>query len=434
MIIWGYRREQITHRAGCCLTELFADLFQFYFSLFVVFRIVVLALLCCAMARLIPQRDRHALLLFIICTIVILWPRMGAAQRMHMLQNIGLLLLLLEARRPQTSTPRRLRTISSFADQEQWDMRSNFRFEANELFRLRDALDLPRFRLHNRAVYVGEEALLVFLARIHIPGRWYKIRNEFGGSSSRLSEVFNMVVRYLYFRFCIPLLQNLRHWAPYFDVWCATIARKSEGAVDFVFGFLDGHFNTCCQPVLRDDGGQLAPDVLYSGYYKEHGLKYQHLTAPNGLTIHLPPPFVGSTHDQTMLTQSTLLTELAQIIAEKGRHYCMYADLIYSLSIYCMTGFRRTNPQTTPAQREWTRRLNGPRTSVEWCIGKVGTVCAATTDERQQKVGLQNLGMIYSTATLIANCHTCCYGSVCNQYFETFAPSLEEYLNLDEHP
>ena len=142
MIIWGYRREQITHRAGCCLTELFADLFQFYFSLFVVFRIVVLALLCCAMARLIPQRDRHALLLFIICTIVILWPRMGAAQRMHMLQNIGLLLLLLEARRPQTSTPRRLRTISSFADQEQWDMRSNFRFEANELFRLRDALDL----------------------------------------------------------------------------------------------------------------------------------------------------------------------------------------------------------------------------------------------------------------------------------------------------
>ena len=52
--------------------------------------------------------------------------------------------------------------------------------------------------------------------------------------------------------------------------------------------------------------------------------------------------------------------------------------------------------------------MNRPRTSVEWIIGKVGMTCALTTDAQQQKVGLQNLGMIYSVATLVTNLHTCC--------------------------
>ena len=159
-------------------------------------------------------------------------------------------------------------------------------------------------------------------------------------------------------------------------------------------------------------------------------MKYQHLTAPDGLCIHLAPPFVGSKHDATMLDESGLLDELRDVIAHLGKHYCMYADAIYSLSIYCLTGYRRSNPNTTAAQREWTRIMNAPRTSVVWIIGKVGTTSALTTDGRQQKLMLQNLGMIYSVATLVTNCHTCCYGGVTSQYFETVPPELEAYMAL----
>ena len=170
--------------------------------------------------------------------------------------------------------------------------------------------------------------------------------------------------------------------------------------------------------------------MLYSGYYRDHGLKHQFLSSPDGLIINLPPPFVGSTHDSTMLDESGLVGELRAAIQYHGRHFAMYADQVYALSEYCITGFRRRDPHVTQAQKDWTALLNRPRTSVEWTIGKLASTCALTTDNKQQKVQLQNLGMVFSVAALITNCHTCCYGGVPNQYFDTVAPELEDYMDV----
>jgi hypothetical protein len=214
-------------------------------------------------ARLVAQKDRYLYLLLIAVQIVFAPDDMGDEEHDDTLTFVLIILWLLELRKKHPSTARRFRTIASFADV---DCKSMFRFDKDHLFRLNGCLRLPKFRLQNRAIFVGVEALLIVLHRLHAPGRWRSVVVEFGSSTGKLSELFNLVIDHVYGTFCVPLMQDLTRYACKFEGWASVIRRKTAGAVDFVFTFLDGKFNSCCKPKIA------LPDVLYSGYYRDHGL------------------------------------------------------------------------------------------------------------------------------------------------------------------
>ena len=73
--------------------------------------------------------------------------------------------------------------------------------------------------------------------------------------------------------------------------------------------------------------------VLYrEGHKKIHAIRFQSVTAPNGLIANLYGPVEGKRHDRSMLGMSGLLNQLQQY-SHKGKRdiLCTYADPAYPL-------------------------------------------------------------------------------------------------------
>ncbi|KAK3234002.1 hypothetical protein CYMTET_25147 [Cymbomonas tetramitiformis] len=111
-----------------------------------------------------------------------------------------------------------------------------------------------------------------------------------------------------------------------------------------------------------------------------------------------------------------------------GVHFVIYGDPAYPLHPYLVTGFK--GGAIGAAAREFNTAMNGPRTSVEWGFGKVMTYLGYLDMKSQQKLLLMPLGKFYHVACIIANCHTCCEGSVTGRYFNSQPPTLEAYLDI----
>ena len=112
------------------------------------------------MTRAIAQKNQHLWHVYILVQLAVATPTMTPALILNLCARCVAILHMLELRKPGTYKPRQLRTIASFVDDPEFDTKDNFRFDAPDLFRLRNVLDLPRFKLQNGAVYVGEEVML----------------------------------------------------------------------------------------------------------------------------------------------------------------------------------------------------------------------------------------------------------------------------------
>jgi hypothetical protein len=67
---------------------------------------------------------------------------------------------------------------------------------------------------------------------------------------------------------------------------------------------------------------------MFSGHKWFHGLKYQSITAPNGLIVGLFGPIVGSRNDCELLRQSGV-TALFHLLNFAGVTYRLYGDGAY---------------------------------------------------------------------------------------------------------
>jgi hypothetical protein len=119
------------------------------------------------MTRAIAQKNQHLWHVYILVQLAVATPTMTPALILNLCARCVAILHMLELRKPGTYKPRQLRTIASFVDDPEFDTKDNFRFDAPDLFRLRNVLDLPRFKLQNGAVYVGEEVMLIVLIMHH---------------------------------------------------------------------------------------------------------------------------------------------------------------------------------------------------------------------------------------------------------------------------
>lgn len=130
------------------------------------------------------------------------------------------------------------------------------------------------------------------------------------------------------------------------------------------------------------------------------------MVAPNGMVCHLFGPLEGRRHDAFMLRESRLLEELEQTMNKaNGDPYVIYGDPAYPVRRHILAPFR--GAQLTPAEQSFDEAMSAVRTSVEWGYGKIIKYFAF----------LQPVGKLYIVAALLANCHTCLYGSQTGQFF-----------------
>ena len=107
--------------------------------------------------------------------------------------------------------------------------------------------------------------------------------------------------------------------------------------------------------------------------------------------------------------------------------YVVYGDPAYGISRHIKAPFRGAH--LTPLQPQFNSDMSKVRASVEWGFGKISQYFAYLDFHKNLKVLLQPVGKYYAVGALLANCHTCLYGSATSSFFELEPPSLEVYLS-----
>ena len=185
---------------------------------------------------------------------------------------------------------------------------ANFRFEKEDLWHLADALSLPRdgFSCSNGTRSGALEALCIFSRRHCYPCRYLDLIPMFGRSVHELRLINNTFLNFMYTRWS-HLLQTMNQpWLSPLNLELYADKIHSKGAaLNNCWGFVDG----TVQPVCRPGSNQR---ILYNGHKRVHSIKFQAVSAPNGLCAHLSGPFEGKKHDSSMLHDSGLLPQLEQ--------------------------------------------------------------------------------------------------------------------------
>ncbi len=147
---------------------------------------------------------------------------------------------------------------------------------------------------------------------------------------------------------------------------------------------------------------------------------------PNGLVAHSFGPFPGRRHDASMYGVSGVDAQLSQILASNGQQMAIYGDQVYPLCPWLYTPFGGDN--LTAEQQQFNSAMSPLRTAVEWGFEKLAMYFAFVKFYANLKIHLQPIGHYFQMATLLVNCHTCCYGSEVATYFDLEPPPLDIYL------
>ncbi|XP_023930813.1 uncharacterized protein LOC106164122 [Lingula anatina] len=253
-------------------------------------------------------------------------------------------------------------------------------------------------------------------------GKLCDLEEVFDRPSCNLSQIFTTTLDVIYENNG-HILQSLRdqEWlTDGYELFAAAIQAKGAALAN-CWGFIDGTVRPMCRP-------QEGQQVCYNGHKRTHALKYQSITAPNGLIANMFGPVEGSRHDSALLRMSGIILELSEIQIN-GEQGCIYGDPAYPLRPEIQVPFR--NP--TPDQQMFNASMSAVRISVEWTFGKIVENFAFLDYKKNHKLCLQPIGKMYLVAALLVNCHTCLYGSETTDFFHIDPPSLEEYLQYYDY-
>ncbi len=178
-----------------------------------------------------------------------------------------------------------------------------------------------------------------------------------------------------------------------------------------------------------------------SGYLRSHGLKYQTVLLPNGLFTGVFGSSI-SHNDLGVLNMSRLTRYLEDILFPDyampgGLLPALYGDAIFMnvnystiLAKYDFIG----NVEVDYLIKRLNHRMSGIRQSIELMYGAFFNLFSLFESKRHFKIfrdatSAYRLGVI---GFFILNCYTCLNGSACNSIFDSFAPTIQEYLPLDD--
>jgi nuclease HARBI1 len=80
-----------------------------------------------------------------------------------------------------------------------------------------------------------------------------------------------------------------------------------------------------------------------SGHKRRNGLKWQAITAPEGLFLNLFGPFEGLRHDMHLYTESGLDAVLGQALMIGGIQHYIFGDSGYAIRPHLITPFEGSN-------------------------------------------------------------------------------------------
>jgi nuclease HARBI1 len=295
-----------------------------------------------------------------------------------------------------------------------------FSFGKSDIPRLVEILGIPNvFITDNRLRTTGQEALCMLLRRFIYPNRQGDLAHMFGRPRDEISRIVNQLSALLF-----SSHEHLLHFDPRrltpecLEGFAEAISRKGA-PLDRCWGFIDGTVRPICRP-----GEQQRQ--TYNGHKRIHALKFQSVVTPDGIIVHLSGPWIGRRHDARMLRESNLMGSLSTYShGTDGEPMYLYGDPAYGNQRYLISPFRG---HLTPEQQLFNKQMSAVRECVEWQFGKLITQFAFLDFKKNLKLWLQPVGRYYLVGGLLANLHTCFYGSQTSSYFDMDAPSPELYL------
>jgi hypothetical protein len=181
-------------------------------------------------------------------------------------------------------------------------------------------LKIPNpFVLQDRSSLSNFEAMAILLKRFAYPIRLRELGQFFGRQFEYVSKVVNDLVDFLYEKYSslFEWDQNRLH-PECLERFCNKISEKGV-PLEKVFGFIDGTVRPMCRPSKHQR-------KCYNGHKRVHALKFQSVTTPDGLIVHLFGPIEGRRHDCFLLQESQL--------GDRYVYHSIYFYFIFYLNIY----------------------------------------------------------------------------------------------------
>jgi len=307
--------------------------------------------------------------------------------------------------------------------QDDFNFLSHFRFTLEEIAWMAEHLGLPEviISLSGKERVSRFEGLCIVLHRLAWPNRLKESNILFDMPLSSLSTLFNHIAVDIHRRWKHLLLWDHVRLTPEFLVGCMDNVLLKGGLLQETFAFIDGTCMRICRPGVNQQ-------EFYSGHKRMHCLKYQAISTPDGIIVHLGGPFAGRHNDAGILIRSSIrhyLSEHAHCPA--GRRLVVYGDEGYGQSPEVQAAFRGNI--LTPEQEARNVSMRRPRLSAEWAFGFVSNNFGLLNYYQKLRLGLSPVGHYYPVAVLFCNLLRC-FGrdSTTQSYFEKAPPGPEEYL------
>ncbi|KAJ8912366.1 hypothetical protein NQ315_014733 [Exocentrus adspersus] len=269
----------------------------------------------------------------------------------------------------------------------------------------------------------GVNGLCILLRRLACPNRLGDLESVFGYSYAALSEIMNTAMEIINDNKG-HLLQNLgsNRWLNEEKLRVYSEAIHIKGApMNNLWAFIDGTVRPICRPTVNQR-------AYYSGHKRVHCVKYQSLLCPDGIIVSLKCAYPGARHDAGIFRESGLYEELEEITVFPNRRYVIYGDQGYGLRELLIRPFSQNEIAINPERQHFNNTMSVLRVSVEWGFSKIITEFAFLDLKKNLMLLLQEVGTMYSVATLLTNCHTCLHSSQQSTYFNIQPPTLEQYL------
>ena len=306
-----------------------------------------------------------------------------------------------------------------------------YRFHKNDLQEVMRVL-WPLARIHLTGVYERVElpnrnyvhfecGMLMLLYRLAYPQRIYpEMVRRFNASPTRISYVINHFAKVIY-TVAIPYLNNIAIFQHRIPGYAAAVKAHTGYNIN-VFGFLDGTLRQVCRP--KEFQRQ-----VYSGHKRKHGLKYQSVYLPDGMYGHFAGPFLGSSHDSSMLTESGLREELENLFPNEDYH--IYVDPAYPQSAYIFGAIRSVHGiPLTREQQQFNTSFSSVRETVEFGFKEITQQFAYTDFKATQKIYKTPVGCFYISAVFLQNLRTTLYSNQTAMMLNVAPPSLLEYIHM----
>lgn len=176
----------------------------------------------------------------------------------------------------------------------------------------------------------------------------------------------------------------------------------------------------------RPSGQDMQQRVTHHGDKYKNALKFQSVTTPDGLCIHLHGIGVGHCHDMFLYASSDVDEQLRHCLVVNGKQFSEYGDSGYTWCIYlevCHAG-----SHLSVVKRTFNKTISAVRISFELYFKCVKHLRSIVGSKREMRVKKMPMGIVYRAAALLTNLDNCVQPNQIAQYFECSPRKMEEYI------